>query len=79
MQFPDENRLSTAAKLDRQICCFTRFTHASPALCAHSTCEITTVKPPETENLKLSFCRAGLSLRLLGTWPEPLVISFRQH
>lgn len=30
MQFPGENRLSTAAKLDRQICCFTRFTHAPP-------------------------------------------------
>lgn len=37
MQFPGENRLSTAAKLDRQICCFTRFTHApppSPTVCA---------------------------------------------
>lgn len=82
MQFPDENRLSTAAKLDRQICCFTRFTHAShppPPSCVHPTCEITTVKPPETENLKLSFCHAGLSFRLLGTWPETLVISFRQH
>lgn len=35
MQFPDENRLSTAAKLDRQICCFTRFTHASHPPCVH--------------------------------------------
>lgn len=64
MQFPDENRLSTAAKLDRQICCFTRFTHASRSVCAPVTCEITTVKPPETENLKLSFCHASLSFRL---------------